>query len=111
MNKSNQACIDACVQCAQECEDCTSACLNESDVNEMAGCIRANIDCMGLCWTAAAFLSRESQFQEEICRLCAEACDVCAAECARHESEHCQRCSATCRWCADECRHVFGVSA
>lgn len=102
-----QSCVDACVRCAQECERCAEACLGEQDVARMAECIRLNRDCAAICWTAASFLSRDSQFVEVVCRLCADVCDVCGWECAKHaEMEHCRRCAQACHDCAAACREM-----
>lgn len=104
------ACVEACVQCAQACEHCADSCLGESNVAKMAKCIQTDRDCATLCWTAAALMSRGSQFSQEICRLCADACDVCADECEQHQHDHCQKCAEACRNCAQECRRMAGVT-
>jgi hypothetical protein len=104
-----QTCIDACVRCAQACEHCASACLHEANAAELAECVRLDRDCAALCWLAAAFLSRGSPYVEDLCRLCAAYCDLCATECGRHEPEHCRQCAAACRHCAEECRRMSGV--
>lgn len=77
----------------------------------MAECIRTDRDCAEMCWTAAALMSRGSQFAEELCRLCADVCDACAAECEKHEHNHCKQCAKSCRKCAEECRKMAGVAA
>ncbi len=110
-HREHQSCIDACVRCAQECEHCAGACLDESDVKMMAECIRLDKDCAETCWLAAGFMSRGSHFIADICRVCAEVCDACAAECARHKPDHCKRCAEACRKCAEECRKMSGAAA
>lgn len=103
-------CIDACIQCAQECEHCADACLGERDVKEMATCIRLDKDCAEICWSAAALMSRGSQFAQEVCRICVEICDVCGAECRKHSVDHCQRCAEACEVCAEECRRMAAAA-
>jgi hypothetical protein len=103
------SCIEACVQCAQECEHCADACLKEADVSTLAERIRRDRDCAELCWTSAALMSRDSNFLDDLCRLCAEFCDLCGNECAKHDHDHCQSCAAACRHCAEECRRMAGV--
>jgi len=107
-----RSCIDACVRCAQECEHCASACLSEPDVKSMAECIRLDVDCAEICWAAASYESRGSQFAHDICRVCAEICDACGAECEKHAGhmEHCRTCAEACRHCAEECRRMAGVA-
>ena len=102
--------IEACQRCAQECEHCRGACLNEPDVASMTECIRLDSDCAEICWMAAGFMSRGSRFAADLCRVCAEICDACGAECAKHEPEHCQRCAEACRHCAEECRHMASAA-
>jgi hypothetical protein len=106
----NQSCMTACAECAMECERCADACLDESNVSEMAACIRLDRDCAAICFAAVDFMSRNSTFAAEICRLCAEVCESCAAECARHEMDHCQRCAEACARCAEECRRMATAS-
>jgi hypothetical protein len=105
-----QSCISACIQCAQACEHCATSCLLEDDVKMMAECIRLDRDCANVCWTAAAFMSRDSQFTHEICRICTDVCDVCGAECRKHDMEHCQACADSCEACAEECRRMVGAT-
>lgn len=106
-----QPCIDACIQCAQECDHCASACLGEAEVEMLAQCIRLDHDCATICWTAASYMSRGSQFAVAVCRLCAEICDACAEECGKHAAhmEHCARCAEACRRCAETCRQMATV--
>lgn len=106
-----KSCIDACVRCAEACEHCASACLAEGEVKKMAECIRLDRDCAESCWTAAAFMSRGSQFANELCQVCAEICDACGSECEKHKMGHCQDCAAACRECAQECRSMAGAAA
>lgn len=105
-----QACIEACVRCAQECENCANACLFEPDAKAMAGCIRLDKDCAAICWLTAAFMSRRSEFDTDVCRLCAAVCEACGTECEKHPHDHCQRCAEACRTCAEECRKVAGIA-
>jgi hypothetical protein len=76
----------------------------------MAECIRLDIDCAKMCWCAAGYMSRGSQFARDICRICAEICDACGAECEKHEHDHCQRCAKACKRCAEECRKMAGAA-
>ena len=47
-HQENQPCIDACLRCAQECEHCADACLNEPEIQALAECIRLDRDCAGI---------------------------------------------------------------
>ncbi|MCY1061586.1 four-helix bundle copper-binding protein [Nannocystis sp. SCPEA4] len=101
-----QACIDACMDCATACEMCGSSCLAETNVAEMARCIRMNQDCADFCFMTVALLSRCSEHAQRLCQLCADVCDACGAECAKYPVAHCQQCAEACKSCADECREM-----
>ncbi|MDQ1812029.1 four-helix bundle copper-binding protein [Massilia sp. CCM 9210] len=105
------SCIEACHSCATACDECASACLQEDDVKMMARCIALDIDCAHLCRAAAGFMARGSQFARALCQVCADVCDACGEECARHQAAHCQACSQACRRCADECRRMVATAA
>jgi hypothetical protein len=77
----------------------------------MARCIALDMDCAAICRMAAAFMSRGSDYAMELCRLCAEICQACGDECAKHEMEHCQQCARACYACAEECRSMAGATA
>lgn len=101
-----QTCIDACQACASACEHCAGACLQEDDVKMMARCIALDMDCAQICRMAAAYMARGSQFAGAVCRLCAEICQACGDECAKHQHDHCQQCARACHRCAEECRRM-----
>src|SRR5205085_8139808 len=102
--QSAQACVDACNACVDACNRCATACLQEDDVKTMARCIALDIDCTAACQLTAGAVARSSELLGAICALCAEICDACGAECARHDHEHCRVCAAACGECADACR-------
>ncbi|RYE49654.1 MAG: four-helix bundle copper-binding protein, partial [Sphingobacteriales bacterium] len=48
-----------------------------------------------------------SSKSKELCSLCADICEACGNECAKHKHmEHCQECAAACKACAEECRKM-----
>ena len=101
------ACMAECNNCADACDNCATACLAEDNVGMMQDCIRHDLDCAALCRLAAGYMARGSAHASEICTLCAQVCEVCAAECAKHEHPHCQACAQACRRCAEECRKMI----
>lgn len=101
-----QSCIEACNACADSCDHCAAASLQESDPLTMARCIALSTDCAQICRLAASYMARNSEYVSTICDACAELCDACGDECAKHEMDHCQDCAQACRRCADECRRV-----
>lgn len=99
-------CIDACLECAVLCNHCASSCLQEKNVEMMTRCIQLDMECAAACYTAAQLMSLASSKAEEFCRICADLCNECAAECKKHDNEHCQECARACAKCAEECIHM-----
>ena len=102
------SCIEACNACADICDHCAAACLQEDDVKMMVRCIALDMDCAQICRLAASYMSRGSEMAQQICAFCAEVCERCGEECAKHSMDHCQECAAACRRCAQECRSMAG---
>jgi hypothetical protein len=103
-----KASIEACNQCATECEQCITACCNEKESASMDQCIELNRYSADMSRMAAAFIARADKhtmdFVNKFCDLCAEICTACATECEKHsDMEHCKRCAIACRNCAAEC--------
>ena len=105
-----QFCIDACQSCATACNQCFAACLKEDDVKMMARCIALDADCAAMCTLAANAMARGSDHAKAICRLCAEICQACGDECAKHHADHCKACAAACHACAKECKAMAGAA-
>jgi hypothetical protein len=101
-----QSCISACEACADACDRCATACLQEASVQELARCIRLDLDCAALCRVAVGSMARGSELAPVICEACERACEACAEECGRHMMDHCQRCAEACQRCAEECRRM-----
>lgn len=105
-HKQFATCIDACNNCANACDHCATACLKEKDPKPMARCIALDVDCAEICRLAAALMARDSEFAASVCGKCADICEACGEECAKHEMRHCQECAEACRLCAAECRSM-----
>jgi hypothetical protein len=101
-----ESCIDACNDCAVECEHCASACLEEKNVQQLTRCVKLDLDCALVCTMAAKLMSRDSEEAPNICGVCAEICRRCAEECRKHDMEHCQDCADECERCAEECEKM-----
>lgn len=99
-----QTCIDKCNECMQACEECFTSCLEEADVKARTHCIQLLRDCADICALASQFMSRGSSLAAHLCKVCADVCDACAAECANFKDTHCQECARICSECAEECR-------
>ena len=100
MTGHTQSQIDALNACIAACEHCSTACLQEADVQMMAPCIGLTRDCADVCALTARLVARGSEHAEHLLKECAEICRACAEECAKHEHRHCQECAEACRRCA-----------
>ncbi len=107
MNESTEfeACIDACNVCVAECNQCVVAI---ADVPNMQDCLKACYDSVEECLACLEDLVAGSSAR---CLSCADACDRCAAECAKHDTNpDCQEALAACQKCSKECRETAGVA-
>jgi hypothetical protein len=95
--------------CSLFCTSCADACVAEP--MDMRSCIRACLDCAEVCSATARLAVRRSSQNIAMLRAqieaCITACELCAAECERHEHEHCQLCMTMCRECAGDCRKAL----
>ena len=108
MHHEHKSCIDACLECALECQHCGTACIDENRPESAKLCLQ----CADICYAAAAAMGGGAQYAQALCGICAETCDNCASECEKHaEVEHCRHCAEVCRRCADECRAMAGLTA
>lgn len=111
-NETMVRCIEECYGCAQSCIACADACLAEKMVETLRQCIRLDLDCADICATTGAMASRRTGSNQALLKrmieTCAEACRLCAEECARHagEHEHCRICAEACRSCEQVCREA-----
>ncbi|QJC54339.1 four-helix bundle copper-binding protein [Paenibacillus albicereus] len=103
MERKMKECLDACLACISACNHCLDACLEEEHAAMMKACIRLDRDCADLCGMAIQMMTRNSPFVKEFMLLCAQACDLCAEECAKHDHDHCQACAEACRACSRAC--------
>ncbi len=72
----------------------------------MARCIQLDMECAAVCYASAQLMSLQSSRAMDICRICADICEACGAECGKHHTEHCQECARVCKECATECRKM-----
>ncbi len=107
-HSQHASCIEACNSCADACDHCAAACLKEANPKPMARCIALDMDCAAICRLAVSYMARDSEFVAAMCSLCADVCEDCGAECARHDMQHCRDCAVACRRCAQECRDMAG---
>lgn len=95
--------------CSLFCTSCADACLAED--MDMAQCIRDCLDCSTICAATAQISVRRTAQNIDVMRsqlqACIQACEICAAECGKHDNPHCELCAKMCRECADDCRKAL----
>lgn len=101
-----QACIDACANCLQVCNECFNSCLQEPDARARAKCIKTLRLCADVCSLAVQAMTMDSEEAKAICNLCRSICDACATECFMFKDNHCQNCARVCKQCADACAQM-----
>jgi len=97
--------------CAAICNSCADACVAEH--GDMTECIRKCSDAADICQSLSRVGARRSGGNvltiKSLLETCIIACQICAAECARHEHAHCQRCETICRECIDDCGRALAA--
>ena len=77
----------------------------------MRRCIRLCLDCSDVCTATYRIATRRTDHNRQLIRsmlaTCIEACEICEAECAKHDHAHCRRCAQMCRECARDCREAL----
>lgn len=104
-----EACILACRKCANECEQTALACSLSPKVNTLAKCLEMAIYCADMCRLTTAFIQRSELHAGRFSALCAEVCDICAAECEKYNETACRQCAQVCRECAAACRKISTI--
>jgi len=103
MDQANEKLITLAAKCAEECERCAAACLEEPEVQKLVACIRLDLDCAALCRLIMAFAARGSSYTTLLSSMLADVCKECCAECSKHDMNHCQVCASACRSCEAAC--------
>ena len=103
--------IDAANACATASWLCASACLTAAE--DMAVCVRDDLDCADVCGVTARVLARlnrsDKAFTTSLLATCIEACVECASSCAPHAEHHahCRRCEQACLACEAACQALL----
>ena len=100
-------CIHLCWDCRHHCQESLfSHCLTIGGPHMEESHVRAMVDCIEICQTAADFMTRGSQLHAAICMACAAICEACARSCEKIGDEAMMACAAICRKCAESCRRM-----
>jgi hypothetical protein len=103
-----EKCIEACTRCHQICDETVEHYLFKPSFHFDPAHIRLLRDCAQISSLAADFMLRDSEFQAQICGLCADICRTCAEDCeALDENDEIMKlCAQVCRRCAETCAEV-----
>ncbi|HTM95334.1 MAG TPA: four-helix bundle copper-binding protein [Croceibacterium sp.] len=105
-NESLGGAVKQAMYCAAICNSCADACIAEE--MDMSRCIRLCLDCSDVCEATYRVASRRTDHNRELIRTllatCIHACEICEAECVKHDNPHCHSCAQMCRECAEGCR-------
>ncbi|WP_310590665.1 four-helix bundle copper-binding protein [Dyadobacter koreensis] len=77
-----------------------------------AKCINLDLQCAALCYATAQLLTLDSEFADDLCKVCANVCNACAEECEKHAEmgmKHCELCAEACRKCAEACSEMVAA--
>src|SRR5690606_28521679 len=95
--------------CAAICNSCADACSAED--MSMKRCIRLCMDCSDVCTATYRVGMRRTDHNRQLIRsmlaTCIEACDICRAECEKHDAAHCRRCAPMCQEWPGDCREAL----
>lgn len=106
-----QTCIDNCQSCHAVCLETISHCLDVGGKHADAKHIALLQDCVQICTTSADFMLRASDYNPQVCGVCANICNACADSCeslSEASDDFMARCAEACRRCAESCRSMSG---
>ena len=103
-----RSCIEACLACATGCRELA---YESVDMPAAALLVERCLDCANHCIICCSDLRSNSSLLVHSSRSCAEGCELCAIECAKHKTALTNRCEAACRVCADECLSLAAALA
>lgn len=105
---SMQECIQNCLECFQSCTALTAHCLGMGGEHAGKEHITLLQTCAAICETSVKFMSLDSEFHHETCRVCAMVCEKCAEDCERigANDETMLECAEVCRRCAKSCEKM-----
>lgn len=102
---SMQDCIEACSQCHQVClQTAMNHCLEAGGKHVEAEHFRLMLNCAEICQASANFQLSSSPFHRQVCAVCADICEACAASCKKIGGM--DECVKACINCAESCRKM-----
>jgi hypothetical protein len=100
--------IEAIDRCRDVClGTAVTFCLRMGGEHAAQAHMRLMLECAEICRTAGAFMLMDSPYGRDVCAVCAEVCEDCAASCERVGDM--QECVDICRRCAESCQLMVGT--
>ena len=110
-SENNKELLQILAECANECERCFDACLENERTDELVRVLRLCRDCAKICYTTSSFVASNSSHAESIAAECARICRACEEACRNNtDTEHeCKPCADICRQCEEACSSFAGA--
>jgi hypothetical protein len=108
VSNETQSCINECLACYEACEATFAHCIVLGGKHAEPTHLRLLIDCSRVCSAAADFMLRGSDFDQDLCEVCAEICRQCAENCEQIDptDEMMRECAGQCRTGAAACERM-----
>jgi hypothetical protein len=87
------------MKCMAICKACWRKCIEEDNKETAVLCA----ECAEVCDLALRLKCANSQFSNDMLKLCAEVCKRCGEACQRIEAQHCKECGDICNRCSATC--------
>jgi hypothetical protein len=99
--------VEVTARCGHMClGSAVSYCLEQGGEHAGQAHMRLMLDCAEICRSTSAFMVTGSPYLRDVCAVCAEICEDCAASCERLGGM--EECVQACRECAATCRALAG---
>lgn len=114
MNRKQEMkkCIEDCRECHDVCQETLTHCLEQGGRHAESSHVTTLLACAEICATSANFMTWQIDLHPQVCGVCAEMCERCAASCdGIGDDETMRRCAEVCRRCAQSCESMAGAAA
>jgi hypothetical protein len=108
----HESCLKNCQACERECDEAFHFCASElaEGKKEYARALHLVADCAAFCDLSATLIARRSPLMNFACEGCAQACQVCGAECDKFKDAELKECARACHDCVASCRAMIKAS-
>jgi hypothetical protein len=105
--ESIKNCIKECLDCYKTCTETRLYCLAMGGEHAGPKHLATLEACAEICRLSAHLMMIDSEFQDKLCKLCAEICEDCAKDCDSFTDDDVMHaCADVCKRCALACREM-----